>query len=155
MKRIVCVGNRYHPEDVAGPLIYDYLQTIARSPDIEVIDGGVAGLDLLRFVESAERVVFVDGLAGPSAAERVVVLTADEVAAGAPDAYDHAAGLPYLLRAWRQLSDGPLPEVLLVGIEGCPGRATIAAAGDLSLSLAACGRAAEPGQAALACGAVS
>ena len=155
MKRIVCVGNRYHPEDVAGPRVYDYLRTIAWPPDVEVIDGGVAGLDLLRFVESAERVVFVDALAGPSAVERVVVLTADEVAANAPDAYDHAAGLPYLLRVLRRLSDDPVPEVFLVGIEGRPGRATIAAAGDLSLSLAASGRAAEPGQAALACGAVS
>ena len=80
------------------------------------------------------------------------MLTADEVAADAPDAYDHAAGLPYLLRVLRRLSDSPLPEVFLVGIEGRPGRDTIVAAGDLSLSIAACGRAAEPGQAALAFG---
>ena len=37
-KRIICVGNRYRPEDSAGPMVYDQLVNDKLPKDIEVID---------------------------------------------------------------------------------------------------------------------
>ena len=51
-------------------------------------------------------------------------------------AFDHAAGLAYLLRVLPQVLDGQLPEVLLVGIQGEPNDSAVETAAELSLSLA-------------------
>ena len=37
-KRIICVGNRYRPEDSAGPMVYDQLVSDRLPKDIEVIE---------------------------------------------------------------------------------------------------------------------
>lgn len=138
MNRVICIGNRYVAEDAAGPRVYDALVQRLLPPGVQVIDGGLAGLDLLRFVEGAERVVFVDRVAGLGR-EKVVVMDALEAAAEGPDGYDHAAGLTYLLRVLPAVCEGVLPDVLLVGLEGCPDQATIDAAAALSLRVAGAG----------------
>ena len=74
MKRIICIGNCYTPDDAAGPKVYDRLLQCALPNDIEVIDGGLAGLNLLRFIDNAERVVFVDNVSGFGQPNEIVVL---------------------------------------------------------------------------------
>lgn len=136
MKRIICIGNRYRPRDAAGPLVYEEL--IARGPTagIEVIDGGLAGLDLLRFVEGAERVVFVDALEESEGVCRVTLLTPDQAACTGEPAYDHAAGLGYLLGVLPAACEGPAPEIIVVGIEGRPSSSAVVCAAELALALA-------------------
>jgi len=140
MKRIICIGNRFVPQDAAGFRVYQRLERRPRPPDVELIDGGLAGLDLLRLLEGVERVVFVDRVALGGSAP-VVVLDAEEVAALADARYGHGAGLPYLLRVLPAVCEGPLPSVLLVGIdhdlEREDGEAAIEEAASLALRLAA------------------
>ncbi len=136
MKRIICIGNRYRFCDAAGPMVYDLLARRDLLPEVELVDGGLAGLDLLRFVQGARRVVFVDAVVGFDEADGVFVLNADEAAVCAEAAFDHAAGLAYLLRVLPQVLDGQLPEVLLVGIQGEPNDSAVETAAELSLSLA-------------------
>ncbi len=137
MKRIICVGNRFHAQDAAGPAVYDRLASHSIPDDVEVIDGGLAGLDLLRFVEDAERVVFVDAVIGLSGTVGVVILDrADACRYAAAAAYGHAAGLTYLLQALPHVCEGAIPEVHLVGIEGDADDETIRVAAELSVSVA-------------------
>jgi hydrogenase maturation protease len=143
VKRIICIGNRYKPEDAAGPLVCEYLGRSALPPDVEVIDGALADLDLLRFVEPAERVVFVDAALDCGTLDRVAVFTAAEVEQDAPGAYDHSAGLAYCLRAWRCAAERPLPETFVVGIAGVPNCETVRAAAELCVSVARDGFTAE------------
>ncbi|MBI4494554.1 MAG: hydrogenase maturation protease [Chloroflexi bacterium] len=135
MKRIICVGNRYVPEDAVGPRVYDALVQRVLPDDVQVIDGGLAGLDLLRFIEGAERVVFVDRVAGFGGPEEVLILDAAEVATVGGVRYDHAAGLAYLLGVLPEVCEGALPEVLLVGVEGPPDDALVEQAATLSVQL--------------------
>jgi hypothetical protein len=151
MKRIICIGNRYTPQDAAGPRVYETLLQSALPPDVQVIDGGLAGLDLLRFVEGTERVVFVDqvsgfgdrilGLGGQVSGIKVAdggifILEADAVVAlAAKGRYGHAAGLAYLLRVLSKVCKGPLPLVKLVGIEGYADQATIDRAAIIALQI--------------------
>jgi hydrogenase maturation protease len=135
MKRIVCIGNRYAPQDGAGPAVFDRLSRAPLPPDVELIDGGLGGLDLLRFVDGAERVVFVDAVAGFAAPGQVAVLSAREAAEAATGAYDHAAGLAWLLRALPLVCAEPLPEIALVGIEGEAGGAAIERAALLAIGI--------------------
>jgi hydrogenase maturation protease len=117
-RRIICVGNRYVPEDAAGPQVYERLRGRALPPGVELVDGGLGGLDLLSLVEDAEQVVFVDAIAGDAPDGTVVVLDADEAAATAGPRYDHAAGLAYLLRALPAVCAGRVPRVQVVGLAG-------------------------------------
>ncbi len=136
MKRIICIGNRYDTRDEAGPKVYDRLAQNGLPHDVEVIDGGLAGLDLLRFVDGSERVVFVDAVSGFSHRAGVVVVDVDEVMEQTSAPYDHAAGLPYLLRVLPEVCQGTTPEIFLVGLEGPPGEEAVLAAAELSLALA-------------------
>jgi len=135
MKRIICIGNRYVPEDAAGSQVYERLLQDALPSDVQVIDGGLAGLNLLPFIEGAERVVFVDSVSG-FGENGIVVLKAADVAAAAESGYGHAAGLAYLLRVLPDVCDGTVPHILLVGIEGQPNKNTIAQAAVLALHIA-------------------
>jgi hydrogenase maturation protease len=130
MKRIICVGNRHQSHDAAGPLVYDRLIRMQLPPDVEVIEGALAGLDLLRFMEGAQRVVFVDAVSGLESENGIVVLSAEEAAQNADQTYSHAAGLGYLLRVIERVCEGPVPEICLVGIAGVPDEDMIAAAID-------------------------
>jgi hydrogenase maturation protease len=136
MKRIICVGNRYVSEDAAGPKVYDRLARRALPHDVEVIDGGLAGLNLIRFIEGSERVVFVDTIAGFGRPGEVMVLDATEIAADLSVKYDHSGGLAYLLRVLSEVHEGAVPDVWLVGIEGGPTDKAIAAAADICLKVA-------------------
>ncbi len=118
MKQIICIGNRYVAQDAAGPRVYDFLMRQTLPDDIAVIDGGLMGLDLLRFLEKAARVVFVDRCVGTDGADPVVVLEANDIIAEMSDRFDHAAGLPYLLRVLPLVCKGALPYVTCVGIAG-------------------------------------
>jgi hydrogenase maturation protease len=144
VKRIICVGNRYIFEDAAGPKVYDHLRQQPLPDDVEVIDGGLAGLDLLRFMEGAERVVLVDGVSGFSqsdageqnAGSQIVVLEVADVAAAAGSRYEHSAGLVYLLRILPEVCEGAVPQTLLVGIEGQPDEGVVDEAATLAVQIA-------------------
>ncbi len=119
LSRIICVGNRLRDSDAAGPRVHDRLAASPLPAGVELVDGGLGGLDLARFVAGADRVVFVDSVAGFSASGGgVLVLSAEEIAAEASDRLDHAAGLPYLLRALPLLGQPRLPAIAVVGVEG-------------------------------------
>jgi hydrogenase maturation protease len=141
LKRIICVGNPLVVEDAAGPRVFLHLAGGDHPADVEVIDGGLAGLDLLGLVESSERVVFVDQVRGLAAPGSVVRLEPAHVAALAGPTPDHDAGLPYLLRVLPWVCDGPLPDLHVVGIEGPVDADLIEQAASLAMQLAGAARA--------------
>lgn len=114
MRRIVCVGNALCDGDRAGPAAYERLRRSPLPRGVEVLDGGLAGLELLGAFEGAERVVFIDSVRGFGAPGEVVVLAPGEAAAGG---FDHAGGLAYVLGVYRAVLPAPHPEVSLVGVE--------------------------------------
>ena len=135
-KRIVCVGNRYRPEDSAGPMVYDQLVSDRLPRDIEVIDGGLAGLNLLRFMHGADRVVFIDAVNGFRPSGGVIVLDAEDASKNADAIFGHSAGIAYCLRVLPEVHDGKLPEIFVVGIEGTPDPDKILKAAEISLKIA-------------------
>jgi hydrogenase maturation protease len=135
MKRIICVGNRLAADDLAGSRVYDRLAQQPVPSDVEVIDGGLGGLGLLRFVDGSQRVVFVDAVTGFGLPGEVVVLGALEAAQAAPNGYDHAAGLAYLLRVLPNVCEQAIPEVFVVGLEGRVDEEAIATAAEMALEI--------------------
>jgi hydrogenase maturation protease len=133
VRRIVCLGNALRDDDRAGPEVHARLARTELPGDVEAVDGGLLGLDLLGAMEGARSVVFVDSVRGFGAPGEVVVLSPEEIAAGG--AFDHAAGLPYLLGVYRALLPPPLPRVAVVGVEEPAGAAALDEAARVALAL--------------------
>ncbi len=136
--RIICIGNRFLEMDSSGPAVFELLSQRPLPDGIEVIQGGLAGLDLLPFLEQGGRVVFVDSVRGFAQPDQVVVLKQEDIV---PESgvsyYGHGGGLTYLLGVLPLVCEGTLPEeIILVGLEGKCSWETVNQAADLSLSLA-------------------
>ncbi len=138
MNRIICIGNRYIDEDSAGPRVYDILNGGKNRPfDVEIIDGGLGGINLIPFFESCKRVILVDQLKNDGQPDEIVVMDASDVAATADRHFGHAAGAGYLLRMLPQACEEDLPEISIVGISGNPDESMIRRAAELTLKMLA------------------
>ncbi len=121
---IICLGNRLIAEDDLGWRVFEHLKAIPLPPGIDLIDGGLCGINLLSLMEGRKRVVFADAVSGLAEPDTLVVLDREAVAAFA-EGYGHAAGLPYLLHLLPKVCRPPLPEVALVGASFPAQRATV------------------------------
>ncbi|MBI4955940.1 MAG: hydrogenase maturation protease [Myxococcales bacterium] len=138
--RIVCLGNRYTAADDLGPRVYDWLAARALPPNVDVVDGGLGGLDLAPIVERSRRVVFVDAVVGLAAPDEVLVLDAAALAREAAGeagevGYGHGGGLAYLLRALPIVCASP-PPCALVGAAAPASQGLVARVAARALGLA-------------------
>ena len=134
--RILCIGNRYVGGDDFGPRVYDTLAGMARPTDVEIVDGGLAGLNLLRYLEDGRPVVFVDAVSGFAPLGEITVIDGDLIASLATGHFGHEAGLPFLLRVLPAVVDNPPPRIRLIGCEGGASDDTVLSAARLCLQLA-------------------
>jgi hydrogenase maturation protease len=135
--KILCIGSRLVEADTAGPAVYDRLCRKTIPAHTDLVEGGIAGLDLLCHLEQAGVVVFVDAVSGFTRPGQMIVLTGQQVQAACPEpAYGHLAGITYLLAVLPRVCQGPLPEaIFLVGLEGRCDSQTLDRAADTALTL--------------------
>ena len=136
-RKIICTGNRLTVVDSAGPLVYDYLAERDIPKEVQLIDGGLAGLDLIRLIDGSHRVIFVDSASGFDQTPEVMVLDLEDVIGMTTcTSPDHSNGLIYLLHVLPEIYQDLLPEVYFVGIQGFPRTELIEKAAETSLHLA-------------------
>ncbi len=136
---IICIGNRFVEEDCAGLQVFDCLQAMHPLPTgIELVEGGLAGLNLLPLLEQGGRVVFVDAVKGFTQSGEIVVLTHREILQSPGQfRFGHEAGLPYVLAILPKVCDGELPEdIVLLGLEGRCVEKTLEKAAKMSVAMA-------------------
>lgn len=136
MSRIICIGNRLVEDDDFGPRVFDALVASDPPAGMDIIDGGLAGLNLLRHLDDGRPVVFVDNVAGFASGDGLVVLDGEEIARQSDGHYGHDAGLPFLVRILPRVVERPPRRIRLIGCEGRASGATVAAAAQLGLRLA-------------------
>lgn len=139
---IICIGNRYIQEDAAGLAVFAEIEKMQPlPPQIELIEGGLAGLNLLPLLEQGGRVVFVDSVKGFTQPGEIILLDCrKDTPQGDVGHFGHDAGLAYLLAVLPKVCDGEPPkEIALVGLEGQCTEKTIKRAARLSLDIAAHG----------------
>jgi len=136
MGMIICTGNRLAGTDDLGPRVYDRLARSTLPPEVELLDGGLAGLDLLPLLEVEGPVVLVDSLGDEVGHGGVVVLDAVEAAKQMEPGYGHDDGLAYLLRVAPAVAEAPLPRIHLVGAAGVVPDEIVAEAAEVALRLA-------------------
>jgi hydrogenase maturation protease len=136
---IICIGNRFVEEDSAGLQVFDCIQEMRPLPSgIELVEGGLAGLNLLPLLEQGGRVVFVDAVRGFAQEGEIVVLSYREILQSPGQfRFGHDAGLPYLLAVLPKVCDGELPEdIVLLGLEGRCVAKTLEKAAKMSIAIA-------------------
>ena len=114
MNRIVCIGNQFVQGDDFGPRVYASLIKHTLPDTIQVIDGGIAGLNLLNFFDGCERLIFVDSLGTDVSPDEILILKDDELLTEEA-AYSHTSGLGYVLQADRAIRSSISPRIFLVG----------------------------------------
>lgn len=119
MRRVICIGNSLIAEDSAGPQMYSALRGLPLPADVELIDGGTRGLDLLPFFDGAEQVVLIDQVVGFVAESAVVVLEGDDLLKATERRLDHQTGIGFLVRLLPQVCEVAVPDLKMIGIEGC------------------------------------
>ena len=141
MNQIICIGNRLVADDAAGPAVYDRLLARELPHNVVIVEGGLAGLDLLPRLELGGRVVFVDAVSGFTDSGGIVVLDqASLLQNTSARNYGHDAGLPYLLAILPHVCEGRMPdEITLIGLEGACNDEVLDQAASISLNVASMG----------------
>ncbi|RME36805.1 MAG: HyaD/HybD family hydrogenase maturation endopeptidase [Thermoflexia bacterium] len=119
MKTLVLgVGNILLSDDGVGVHVVRLLREQYRFPqEVEILDGGTLGLDLLPYVEDTDRLLIVDAVQMDEPPGTVARLEGDRVPAMLGLKYSpHQVGLSDLLAAARLRGRYP-PEVVLWGIQ--------------------------------------
>ncbi|MEE9524580.1 MAG: HyaD/HybD family hydrogenase maturation endopeptidase [Thermodesulfovibrionales bacterium] len=115
---VVGIGNTLMSDDGAGVFAVQELIEKYDYPDnVELIDGGTKGLDLLPFVEGKEKLLFIDAINLNSLPGTIGELTKEEIPGYfATKLSVHQIALPDLIGAGNLL--GTLPEEIhLIGIQ--------------------------------------
>lgn len=94
MKKIICLGNRFIYPDNFGIVIYEELIN-RKLNDIEIIEGGIAGLGLSLYFDEPDAIMLVDYGIGYDKN----ILSIDEICAVDVNRYDHDTALLYLLKS--------------------------------------------------------
>lgn len=114
MKRIICIGNQFLRGDDFGPRVYQQLSRRSLPGDVELIDGGIAGLNLLSFFDECEQLIFVDSLGRDIPPDDILDVQDTDLVTGEVS-YSHASGIGYLIQAGNLIHKDNQPRILLVG----------------------------------------
>ncbi|GAG92591.1 unnamed protein product, partial [marine sediment metagenome] len=115
-KLIIGCGNLLLQDEGVGVHLIEYLKEKQLPKDVELVDGGTAGFDLIDFIQQAEKVVIVDAVkAGGRPGEIYCFCPEDFETANSPKTSLHDIALKDVFQIIKKL--GPLPKIRIVGIE--------------------------------------
>jgi hydrogenase maturation protease len=119
LKQLVLgLGNTIMADDGVGPRVVQMLKSDAGMPDdVELVDGGTLGLDLLPFLEGVRLLIIVDAVETGGKPGTVVRLAGEDVPiALATKLSPHQMGMKDLLAVASLM--GQLPEqIILIGVQ--------------------------------------
>jgi hydrogenase maturation protease len=114
---VLGLGNILHSDDGAGPYAVQRLKHDARVPqDVELIEGGTLGLELLTLLWDAARLLVLDAVDVDQSPGTLIRMSGDELHKLPGNGSVHQLGLADLLAGLRMLARRP-PDVVLLGIQ--------------------------------------
>lgn len=113
---VLGVGNILLKDEGIGVRVAQELQKIKLPPQVEVIDGGTAGFDLLPFINEADKVIVVDAMQVGGEPGSIYRVPAEEIGVHGPqDISLHGTSLVEILAISSQM--GNRPETIVYGVE--------------------------------------
>ena len=112
---VLGLGNLLLCDEGVGIHVARRLMSLPLPPDVEVLDGGTEGYELLGHLENRSRVIIVDCLNTDAPAGTMIRADVDDIDLQWPEAWSaHHGGLRELLHGTRMLS--PPPEIIILGV---------------------------------------
>ncbi len=113
---IIGVGNLILRDEGVGVHVVRELETRELPPQVEVLDGGTALMDLLPVIHKAERIIVIDALQAGGEPGTIYRVCPDDLMGETENPLSlHQVGLLEVLGMVRQL--GGDPEVVIIGVE--------------------------------------
>ena len=115
-KLIIGCGNLLLKDEGFGVHLIEYLKQKNLPPDIELLDGGTAGFDLIDFIRQPDKVVIVDAVKAEGKPGQIYSFSPQDFETENPPRTSlHDITLKDVFQMAGQL--GPLPEITVIGIE--------------------------------------
>jgi len=114
---VLGVGNILMQDEGIGVRALEWLLARYASPQVEMIDGGTMGLDLLHYLQGIDHLLILDAIEAGKTPGEMVTITGDEVPAFlGMKISPHQIGVQDLL-ATAQLMGYTPPEVMILGVQ--------------------------------------
>jgi len=115
---VLGIGNPMHGDDGIGPRVVEQLRQLGLPVEVEALDAGAAGFDLLNWLNGPQRVIIVDAADVGLEAGQFARFTTEQVElkGAAEGAGSHQTGLAEVLALARAL-ERPLPEIVVFGVQ--------------------------------------
>lgn len=116
MKLILGCGNLLLQDEGIGVHLIEYLKQKELPKDVELLDGGTAGFDLIDFIQQAEKVVIIDAVKAGGEPGSIYCFNPDDFETEVPPRTSlHGITLKDVFGILQEL--GPLPKIKIIGIE--------------------------------------
>ena len=114
---VLGIGNILMGDEGVGVRVIEAMQSADWPPDVELVDGGTAGADLIDVMSDRQTLIVIDAVDADVPPGTVVRLTPDELASSnEPGISLHEIGLLETLAMTRQLGTAP-EEIIILGIQ--------------------------------------
>ena len=115
---VLGIGNILLSDEGFGVRVVEELQKCCKFPEeVEVLDGGTLGLDLLRFIKGTKKLVLLDAVDGGKEPGTLYHLTGDDVSAYFHGQVSlHELGIKDILTDL-ELTDKKVEEVVIIGVQ--------------------------------------
>jgi hydrogenase maturation protease len=112
---ILGVGNLLLGDEGVGIHVAQRLLKMALPPEVEIIDGGTGGFELIEHCRGKKKIIIIDAILADAEPSSVLRFTLEDVELKWQPSYSlHQDGLRELLHFCKQLA--PLPEIIVLGI---------------------------------------
>ena len=112
---VLGVGNFLLSDEGVGIHVAQQLQTQSLPSDVEVIDGGTGGFELISYFSGRKKVIIIDAVDGDCEPGTVLRFTPEDLnIAWRPSLSAHQTSVEELLHFSKELS--PPPEVVVIGV---------------------------------------
>lgn len=115
---VLGIGNIVLRDDGLGVRVVEHLEDHYDFPDnVQVLDGGTLGMELLRFITPAKRILLLDAIHGGQVPGTMYRLEGDAVQAHFQEKISaHEIGIQDVLTLL-SLTGKPMPEIVVLGVE--------------------------------------
>ena len=115
-KLILGCGNLLLSDEGIGVHLIEYLKDKDIPDDVELLDGGTAGFELIDFIQQAEKVIIIDAVkAGGKPGQIYCFSPEDFQTENYPQTTLHGISLKDIFHTIEQLQ--PLPKIKIIGAE--------------------------------------
>ena len=115
---VLGIGNVILRDEGVGVRAMEYLKEHFRfSPEVQLIDGGTLGSELLHFVTGTQKLLILDAVSGDAPAGSIYRFENDAVMAHFQEKLSsHEIGIQDVL-AWLTVTDRAIPNVVVLGMQ--------------------------------------